>query len=97
MSEHNSSSGTYRIELLGSNNWMPWKRRMLAILRDLGLEEYIEKDAKSPVAAKPSEPTKITKQMVSRLAINTYGTALHVAYPSLVFSASSHYGYCQTV
>jgi hypothetical protein len=37
---------------------------MLAILRDLGLEEYIEKDAKSPVAAKPSEPTdEETKRM----------------------------------
>ena len=46
MSEHQSSgSGGYWIELLGINNWMPWKRRMLAILRDLDLEEYIEKDS----------------------------------------------------
>ncbi|KAJ3543106.1 hypothetical protein NMY22_g3260 [Coprinellus aureogranulatus] len=39
------SSG-YRIELLKANNWMPWKQRMLAILRDLGLEKYIEADSK---------------------------------------------------
>ena len=58
MSEHQSSgSGGYRIELLGINNWMPWKRRMLAILRDLDLEEYIEKDSQHPVPKDISDPT----------------------------------------
>jgi gag-polypeptide of LTR copia-type len=51
------TSGTYRIELLKGNNWMPWKRRMLAVLRDLGLETYIERDAVSPAPAIPLSPT----------------------------------------
>jgi hypothetical protein len=46
MSEnHSSGSGSYWINLLKADNWMPWKRRMLAILRDQGLEKYIEKTA----------------------------------------------------
>src|SRR5271169_1574206 len=56
MSEHHSS-GTYRIELLKSNNWMPWKRRMLAILRDQGLEKYVEKSAEPPKVS-TGAPTK---------------------------------------
>ncbi|KDR72287.1 hypothetical protein GALMADRAFT_23824, partial [Galerina marginata CBS 339.88] len=47
MSEEHTS-GSYRMELLKATNWMPWKRRMLAVLRDLGLEIYIAKDAKIP-------------------------------------------------
>ena len=65
MSEQ-STSGSYRIELLGSNNWVPWKRRISAILRDLGLEEYIEKESKCPEARDPAKPTddeqKLQKQ-----------------------------------
>jgi hypothetical protein len=57
MPEGYSSSG-YRIELLKSDNWMPWKRRMLAVLRDLSLEKYIEKTAMSPIAADLNNPTK---------------------------------------
>jgi hypothetical protein len=41
---------------------MPWKRRILAILRDLGLEEYIEKDAHCPVAENPAAPTEDEKK-----------------------------------
>ena len=58
MSEQTSSSGSYRIELLGANNWMLWKRRILAILRDQNLEEYVEKDSKRPVAKDPRNPTE---------------------------------------
>src|SRR5271168_2698603 len=49
------TSGTYRMEMLKSSNWMPWKRRMLAVLRDLGLEKYI---ASIPEEAKRGEPTE---------------------------------------
>jgi gag-polypeptide of LTR copia-type len=45
------------MELLKAHNWMPWKRRMLAVLRDLGLEKYIAKDAKAPESADKSKPT----------------------------------------
>ena len=48
MSEDRISVGSYRIEPLKAQNWMPWKRRMQAIFVDLGLEKYIEKDAKPP-------------------------------------------------
>src|SRR5271168_2322165 len=66
MSEQTTASGTggYRIELLGSNNWMPWKRRMLAILRDLNLEDYIEKESTSPVAKEPGNPTDVEKRLI---------------------------------
>ena len=32
---------TYRMDMLKSSNWMPWQRRMLAVLRQLGLNKYI--------------------------------------------------------
>lgn len=50
------TSGSYCMEMLKSNNWMPWKRRMLAVLHNLGLEKFIVKDASEPGAAK-DEPT----------------------------------------
>jgi hypothetical protein len=52
------TSRLYWIELLKGNNSMPWKRRMLAVLRDLGLETHIEESSKLPVAADPLKPTK---------------------------------------
>jgi hypothetical protein len=58
MSESYSSGGSYRIELLKADNWMPWKRRMLAVLRDLRLEKYIEKAAAPLIATNPNNPTK---------------------------------------
>ena len=56
MSEEHTS-GTYRMEMLKAQNWMPWKRRMLAVLRDLGLEKYIAKDAKIPESVDVTKPT----------------------------------------
>ena len=44
------------MELLKAHNWMPWKRRMLAMLQDLGLEKYIAKDAKAPELADKVNP-----------------------------------------
>jgi hypothetical protein len=58
MSENNSSGGSYRIELLKNDNWMPWKRRMLAILRDLGLEKYVDKTINPPT---PDEKEALLK------------------------------------
>jgi len=51
------TTGSYRIELLKADNWMPWKRRMLAVFRDLGLDKYIERDAKAPESADVTKPT----------------------------------------
>ena len=56
------TSRTYRMEMLKSNNWMTWKRRMLAVLQDLGLEEYIAKDASVPGEAKRGEPTETERE-----------------------------------
>ena len=50
------------MELLKGHNWMPWKRRMLAALWDLGLEKYITKDAKAPEAADRDNPTQDEKE-----------------------------------
>ena len=54
----NTTSGGYRIEMLKATNWMLWKHRMLAVLRDLGLESYIMKDATAPEFSNPQTPTK---------------------------------------
>ena len=62
MSEsHSNGSGSYRIKLSKSDNWMPWKQRMLAILRNQGLEKYIEKTAELPKPRQPEEP--MTEEM----------------------------------
>ena len=45
------------MEMLKGNNWMPWKRWMLAILQDLLLETYIDRDLKPPT---PTDPQKVT-------------------------------------
>ena len=59
MSEnHSSGLGSYWIELLNNDNWMPWKRRMLAILRDQGLEKYVAKTAEAPKPIVAAKPTK---------------------------------------
>lgn len=55
--ESTYTSGGYRMELLKATNWMPWKRRMLAVLRDLGLDQYIEVDSMMPGSADPAKPT----------------------------------------
>jgi len=60
------TSGGYRIKLLKADNWMLWKRRMLAVLRDLGLEKYIAKDAKSPTLVDPNQPTKEEDEAVDK-------------------------------
>src|SRR6266704_2146920 len=51
------TGGTYRIELLKASNWMPWKRQMMAIFRDLGLEKHVEKGAVPPGSVDPQHPT----------------------------------------
>jgi transposase InsO family protein len=60
------TSGSYRIELLKADNWMPWKRRMLAVLRDQGLEDYIEKTTEPRRPAIPTEPTKEESDAIIR-------------------------------
>ena len=65
MSEQ-STSGSYRIELLGPNNWVPWKRRISAILRDLGLEKFIEKDSKCPKLRDLTNPTEEEKKLLKQ-------------------------------
>ncbi|KZV82010.1 hypothetical protein EXIGLDRAFT_627646, partial [Exidia glandulosa HHB12029] len=37
--------GAYRIEMLSGGNWLPWKRRMMAILRDSDLDKYAAEEA----------------------------------------------------
>jgi gag-polypeptide of LTR copia-type len=51
------TTGSYRMEMLKGHNWMPWKRRMQAVLRDLGLEQYIGIDSVIPLPADTQKPT----------------------------------------
>jgi DNA-binding Lrp family transcriptional regulator len=45
---------------------MPWKCWMLAVLRDTGLEKYIEKTAMSPIPVNPTTPTKDEIEMMDK-------------------------------
>ena len=45
------------MELLKGNNWMPWKRHMLAVLQDLSLKTYIDDKAAPPVSINGAKPT----------------------------------------
>ena len=62
MLEQNTTGGFYHIKLLGSNNWMLWKHQMQAILRDLGIEKYIEEDSAHSVAKTPPTEADIKVQ-----------------------------------
>ena len=43
---------------------MPWKHHMLAILRNLNLEGYIEKEVITPIAKDPRKPTNEEKGVI---------------------------------
>ncbi|KAK0220049.1 hypothetical protein IW262DRAFT_1273196, partial [Armillaria fumosa] len=45
------------IELLREDNWVPWKHRVTAILRERGLLRYAEGTDMKPIAAIPKAPT----------------------------------------
>ena len=64
MSEEHTS-GSYQMEMLKASNWMPWKRWMLVVLWDLGLEKYIAADAKLP------EPADISKLTAAKIEAQT--------------------------
>ena len=66
MSKGPSYTSGYRIELLKGDNWVPWKRRMLAVLRDTSLEKYIEKTAAPPIPADPRKPTKEETEAIDK-------------------------------
>ncbi|KIM78386.1 hypothetical protein PILCRDRAFT_794250 [Piloderma croceum F 1598] len=54
--------GSYQMEMLKGNNWMPWKMQMLAVLQDLSLKTYIDKDSKLPTPKDPQKPTDTEKE-----------------------------------
>jgi len=66
MSEGPSYTSGYRIELLKGDNWMPWKRQMLAILQDTSLEKYIKKTAAPPIPADLRKPTKEETEAIDK-------------------------------
>ena len=57
---------SYWIELLKADNWMPWKRRMLAILWDQGLERYIKKTAELLKPTISGAPTKEEMEAIEK-------------------------------
>jgi hypothetical protein len=54
------------MEMLKGNNWMLWKRQMLAILWDLLLETYIDRDSKPPTPADPQKVTDAEKEAAKK-------------------------------
>ncbi|KIL57785.1 hypothetical protein M378DRAFT_87422, partial [Amanita muscaria Koide BX008] len=67
MSESVSIGSTsFRIEpLRGHENWLPWKRRMLAILRELDLDGYALDDAKPPEPKVKDQPSDDENKAIS--------------------------------
>jgi hypothetical protein len=61
MSEHTST----RIELLNEENWMPWKRRIMAILRDNELEGYVDGTEAYPTVVDLTTPTTSEKTKIA--------------------------------
>src|ERR1700759_1352396 len=54
----NVGGTSFRIKpLRGAENWMPWKRHMTAIFRELDLYELIIETAKAPEPKAPNAPT----------------------------------------
>lgn len=57
MSAPQAPSAYYRIDPLKGDNWLQWKRRVLAVMRDRGLLSVMDGTEKCPVAADPDKPT----------------------------------------
>ncbi|KAF7377116.1 hypothetical protein MSAN_00130600 [Mycena sanguinolenta] len=51
-------SSMFRIEQLNEANWVPWKRRVTAILRERRLLKIVEGTMQKPAAIDPDKPTK---------------------------------------
>ncbi|GBE80154.1 hypothetical protein SCP_0213570 [Sparassis crispa] len=52
--DNTSNSNAYWIPLLKEDNWLPWKRRVEAILNDKGLQEYVT--GKTPKPQPSNDP-----------------------------------------
>ena len=50
-------TSSHRIELLNDDNYLAWKRRVIAVLRDKELLEYVDGTEVKPIAADPDAPT----------------------------------------
>ncbi|EJD34165.1 hypothetical protein AURDEDRAFT_76417, partial [Auricularia subglabra TFB-10046 SS5] len=61
-------SGGYRIEMLSGSNWLPWKRRMLAIMRDSDLEMYIKEGAERPKTTATTDTTAKDAELAAQKA-----------------------------
>ncbi|GBE87024.1 hypothetical protein SCP_1002700 [Sparassis crispa] len=52
-----SLSSLFRIEQLRDDNWLPWKRRTMAILRERGVLKYVDGTSEKPKPANATTPT----------------------------------------
>jgi hypothetical protein len=59
------------MEPLTATNWMPWKRHMLAILWELGLEAFITKEGSvKPTLTAPDASPPVTQAEITRWETN---------------------------
>ena len=58
---HEIPSSLFRIELLREDNWLPWKRRVTAILRERNLLKYVDGTAKKPKSSSPTTTEEINE------------------------------------
>jgi hypothetical protein len=65
VADHTPSS-LFRIEQLTDTNWVPWKRRVTAILRERALLKIVEGITTRPVAADPENPTSDERKQMER-------------------------------
>ena len=54
-------SSLYRIVRLCEDNWLPWKRHIMGILRDRNLLKFIDGTAKKPAVSNPVKDGKEAK------------------------------------
>ncbi|KAJ7198371.1 hypothetical protein GGX14DRAFT_666744 [Mycena pura] len=59
-------SSLFRIEQLTDTNWVPWKRRVTAIMRERGLLKIIEGTTAKPVPADLDNPTNDKRKQLER-------------------------------
>ncbi|TFK17593.1 hypothetical protein FA15DRAFT_604776, partial [Coprinopsis marcescibilis] len=76
MSTEMTGSASYRLEPLNATNWMPWKRRITAVFRELSLDSYVTHRNYQATESKARTRLELAigdSEMVHILGANTVG------------------------
>lgn len=70
MNTSDTTSTYFKIEPLKGDNWLPYKRRLEALLTDRDLLGYINGEIPAPTPADPQNPTRTETAMLKRWMVN---------------------------